>query len=208
MQAFLLDIVDSTNEEAKRLIRRGEVTGAAYVSAREQTAGKGSRGRSWASPKDAGIYLSVIELPRSPGIAPTTTFTLAAGVACAEALRQTAEVDVKLKPVNDLYVDDRKLGGVLTETVIRDGKIDALITGVGINVHRADRAIRSDAVEPICLAEIIPPHQFAQLDLHGMTAVLVTAIHRWNGTVFAGRTDEVCRAWELHKVPGTTIPDS
>ena len=207
MQAFSLDIVDSTNEEAKRLIRRGEVTGTAYVLAREQTAGKGSRGRSWASPKDAGIYLSVVELPRGPGIAPTTTFTLAAGVACAEALRETAQIEVRLKPVNDLYVDGRKLGGILTETVVRSGRVVALITGVGINVHPADRVVASNAAEPICLADIIPPDQFATLDLNVVTAALVARIHHWNATVFSGRVDDVRRSWDIHKLPGSAVPD-
>lgn len=208
MQAFALDTVDSTNEEAKRLIRRGELRESAYIVAREQTNGRGSRGRLWASPRDAGIYVSVVELRRGNGIAPTAVFTLATGVACVEALHQTADVDVQLKPINDLYVDGRKLGGILTETLLRDGKIEALITGVGINVHRVDRDVSANAAEPICLADIVPPHRFAQLDISALTAALVARIHRWNAMVFGKRLDEVRRAWDRHKIPGTTLPKS
>ncbi|MCH7592772.1 MAG: biotin--[acetyl-CoA-carboxylase] ligase [Planctomycetes bacterium] len=208
MQAFALDTVDSTNEEAKRLIRRGELRGSAYVLAREQTSGRGSRGRSWASPRDAGIYLSVVELPDGKAIAPTAVFTLATGVACVEALIETAGAAVQLKPVNDLYVDGRKLGGILTETLLRGGKVEALITGVGINVHRADRDVSAGGAEPICLAEVIPPDRFAQLDISTLTAALVARIHRWNAMVFGKRLDEVRRAWDRHKIPGTVLPKS
>ena len=150
MQAFALDTVDSTNEQAKRLIRGGELREAGYVLAREQTAGKGSRGRFWFSPKDAGIYLSVVEIPRQRHAISTTLFTLAAGVACAEALRRTACIDVRLKPINDLYIDGAKLGGILTETVIRDGSPEAIITGVGINVRRIDRPLSNPTAPPPC----------------------------------------------------------
>ena len=206
MQPFALDTVDSTNEEAKRLIRRGELRESAYIVAREQTAGRGSRGRSWASPRDAGIYLSVVELPRGDGIAPTAVFTLATGVACVEILHETAGAAVQLKPINDLYVEGRKLGGILTETLLQNGKVEALITGVGINVHRADRDVSAGAAKPICLAEIIPPHRFAQLDLSALTAALVARIHRWNATVFSGRAEEVRCEWDRHKIPGTALP--
>lgn len=208
MQAFALDIVDSTNEEAKRLIRRGELRESAYIVAREQTSGRGSRGRLWASPRDAGIYLSVVELPGRNGIAPTAVFTLATGVACVEALLETAGAAVQLKPINDLYVDGRKLGGILTETLLQDGRVGALITGVGINVHRADRDVSAGAAEPICLAEIVPPHRFAQLDIGTLMVALVARIHRWNVMVFGKRLDEVRRAWDRHKIPGTTLPKS
>ena len=70
MQSFHFDTVDSTNEAAKRMIRSGELRQPAYLLALEQTAGRGSRGRRWASPKDAGIYLSVVEFPREPFTAP------------------------------------------------------------------------------------------------------------------------------------------
>lgn len=206
MRAITLDAVDSTNQEAKRLIRTGELREPAYLLAREQTAGRGSRGRSWSSPRDAGIYLSVVEFPSGNGIAPTTLFTLATGVACVEALIEATGVAIKLKPVNDLYVDGRKLGGLLTETVLKRGKVEALIIGVGINVHRAHREVSPEAAEPVCLAEIIPPHRLAQLDLNELTATLVARIRRWNAVVFNGQTSEVRSAWDRHKIPGAVSP--
>jgi BirA family biotin operon repressor/biotin-[acetyl-CoA-carboxylase] ligase len=149
LQVFPYDSVDSTNEVAKRLICEPGFGGPACVIAREQTAGKGTRGRKWASPKDAGIYVSVIEVPDrecgGAGLAQANsfepaTFTQAAGVACVECLRRHFGICVELKPINDLYVNGCKLGGILTEARIEGGKIAALITGIGINDGPPGRA--------------------------------------------------------------------
>ncbi len=206
MQALDFETVDSTNEQAKRLIRAGELRGSGYVLAREQTAGKGSRGRSWLSPKDAGIYLSVVEIPRERNAPATTALTLAAGVACAEALRQTAGIDVQLKPINDLYVYDGKLGGILTETLIRDGAPEAIITGVGINVRRVDRPLPGEAAAPTCLEELMSPPRFDRLDQNLVVATLVARIHHWNHVILSGNADAVRTAWEKYKRPGTAFP--
>jgi BirA family biotin operon repressor/biotin-[acetyl-CoA-carboxylase] ligase len=148
MLAFHLDSVDSTNEEAKRLLLRGEVSSVAYVSAREQTAGRGSRGRTWVSPRDAGVYLSVIQR-FDKGLDPATIsvegFTLAAGVACAELLHEVFDVDVRLKPINDLYVGSAKLGGILVESIVEASLVRALVTGIGLNLRSADRTLSAGA---------------------------------------------------------------
>ncbi len=206
MQSFHFDTVDSTNEAAKRLIHGGELRESAYLLAREQTAGRGSRGRSWASPKNAGIYLSVVEFPREPFTAPTTTFTLAAAVACVEALAESAGLTVRLKPVNDLFAEGGKLGGILTETIIGSGGLEALITGVGINVRRADRPVADGAASPVCIEELLPPERFAELDLDALVASLVTRLHAWNAVVLAGRAAQVEAAWERHKLSGARLP--
>src|SRR3990167_6325862 len=120
-QVFHFDSVDSTNDVAKRLIADGQIHGRAYIVAREQTAGRGQRGRPWLSPRDAGIYLTTVDFPNALPTPVTNLFTLGAGIACIEALRRCTGVDVYLKPINDLYVGHAKLGGILTEAVI-DGK--------------------------------------------------------------------------------------
>ncbi len=196
MRVIHFDSVDSTNEAAKRLIRNGELSEPAYLLAREQTAGKGSRGRAWLSPKDAGIYLTVVELPRGRCHAPTTDFTLAVGVACAEALEEAAGIDVRLKPVNDLYVDGCKLGGILTETMIQNGSVEALIMGVGINVRIADRPVADDAARPVCVEELLPADRFDRFDANTLTALLVVKIRAWTALLTSGETARVKEAWE------------
>ncbi len=182
MQAFYYDMVDSTNEEAGRLLRAGRVGPFAYVVARGQNAGKGTRGRRWSSPPDAGIYLTVIDRP-APSHFELHQFTRAAGVACAQVIERLTGIDVRLKPINDLYAGGRKLGGILTEAVIEQGRIRALMTGVGINVRRAERGIPCDHVQPICIEEMMAADAFSSLNPAEITVALVRKIREWNNLV-------------------------
>jgi len=144
MQSFRYDSVGSTNDVARRLIGSGDVVdGQAYVVARHQTNGRGTYGRVWCSPKDAGIYMSVVHCVALPRVRreQVVAFTMSAGVACVEVIRAMTGVQVYLKPVNDLLVNNRKLGGILIETVLQGETIQAVITGIGINVSIAERPI-------------------------------------------------------------------
>ena len=184
-QAFHFDSVDSTNEAAKRLIQSNAIHGRAYVLAREQTAGRGQRGRLWLSPRDAGIYLTTVDFPNALPTPVTNLFTLGAGIACAEVLRERTGVDVRLKPINDLYVDGRKLGGILTEAILEQSNLRALITGVGINLRRAERILPSDHdhLQPICLEELMPHEPFVAMDVQDLILTLAKRIRHWNSLV-------------------------
>ncbi len=206
MRTIHLDTIDSTNEEAKRRFLAGEITGLTCLSARCQTAGKGTQGRRWSSPEGAGIYLSVIHPGVDNEIPATTLFTLAAGVACAETLKNTTNLDVRLKPVNDLYIDGRKLGGILTETLIQQGKVRALITGVGINVRQRDHELDRDGIQPISLEELLPPHHFERLLADEIIDALAQSIDAWHTKIFQHRITEVESAWKRHQLPDTHLP--
>jgi len=178
MQAFYFDAVDSTNEVARRLLREGRIGDFAYIVAREQSAGRGNRGHTWLSPADAGIYLTVVYRPVQTG-GDLHLFTRAAGVACVETLLEWTGVTVRLRPINDLYVNGRKLGGILTEAVIDGGRASALIIGVGVNLRRAERPLPADHVRPVCLEELMPDDAFAALDARRLTVALAQKIkHR------------------------------
>jgi BirA family biotin operon repressor/biotin-[acetyl-CoA-carboxylase] ligase len=205
MQVFSYDTVDSTNEAAKRLVAEGKIQGPAYVLAREQTAGRGTQGRLWVSPKDAGIYLSVVICEPGTAIRSTTMFSLAAGVACAEALADVAGVVVQLKPVNDLLAAGRKLGGILTEALIRGPTAHAVVTGVGINVRRVRRVLPSGQIRPTCLEDLMSSDRFTRLDTAALVEAVVGRIRSWNAHVICGDTECVRREWERHKVPGTVF---
>jgi biotin-[acetyl-CoA-carboxylase] ligase BirA-like protein len=207
MQAFHVDTVDSTNEEAKRLWRCGRVERAGYVFARRQTAGKGSYGRSWISPEDAGIYLSVIESAPHDNAPPDTLFTLSAGVACADFVREATQLDVRLKPINDLYVDERKLGGILVESLLEAGRIEAVITGIGINTHVADRMVRRGGVDPVCLQEIMLPAEFEAMRFDAWVAPLARAILHWNQRCWKAEGDEIRCRWRELCIADATLPD-
>lgn len=200
MKTYHFDTIDSTNEQAKRLVRDGTLREPALLIAAEQTAGRGRRGKPWLSPRNAGLYLTVVEQPTGCAVAPTTALTLAAGIACVETLADNAAVQARLKPINDVYVDGRKLGGILTESILEDGHVAAVITGVGINTRRADRSLPQGSPAAICLEELLPPDRFDRLDLNALVAALVVRIRLWNRAVFDGHTDQVREHWESHAI--------
>jgi BirA family biotin operon repressor/biotin-[acetyl-CoA-carboxylase] ligase len=131
-----VDTVDSTNEELRRRAAAGARAGT-VVMARAQTAGRGRRGRSWHSPRDAGLYLSLLLRPTGP-VRSLTRWTLVGAVAAAEACREEARVAVTIDWPNDLLYRGRKLGGVLVELRTGGASASELILGIGLNVaHRA-----------------------------------------------------------------------
>lgn len=199
LQVFRFDSVDSTNEAAKRLIHEGKLTGRGYVLAREQTAGRGQRGRSWSSPRDAGIFLSVVDRPERAA-SDLTLYTLAAGVACVEAIRDVTGLNVQLKPVNDLYAEGCKLGGILTEAVIEQGRMQALITGIGINLRRTEHGLTDSRATPISLQELLPVSAFGYLDAQGLARSVVRGALDWNAMAAedAGRAVRV--AWGRYRM--------
>lgn len=206
MQAFHLDSVDSTNEEAKRLILAGRITGPAYILAREQTAGKGNHGRFWHSPKDAGVYVSVVDFAPTGAPPASALFTLAAGVACANVLREPTALEVRLKPINDLYLEGRKLGGILVESMVEVGTLRAVVTGVGINTHRADRPLPDSRVPAISLEDVMSASEFAGLDFRTIVANLVRAISSWNATCWTNQPERVRASWLRLALPGARCP--
>jgi BirA family biotin operon repressor/biotin-[acetyl-CoA-carboxylase] ligase len=166
MQWFTYDTVDSTNEEAKRLFQQRAIREPlAVVVTESQTAGKGTQGRSWVSPPGAGLYFSIVHKPtwQRQHIPMTSDFTMAAGIACAETLKSYCCVNVRLKPINDLYLSGGKLGGILTESLIQQESIQCLITGIGINVREVDRPLADKRHTPSSLESALPVENFEAL---------------------------------------------
>jgi BirA family transcriptional regulator, biotin operon repressor / biotin---[acetyl-CoA-carboxylase] ligase len=127
------DSLPSTNTEAARQATLGAPEGLCVV-AREQTAGRGRRERSWVSPKDAGLYLSVILRPTLEARL-WPLITLAAALAVRDALGEACGLEADIKWPNDLLAGGRKLCGILAETA--DGSRGrAVILGVGVNLRR------------------------------------------------------------------------
>lgn len=126
------DSIDSTNLEAMRQAKAGAPEGLCIV-AREQTRGRGRLDRSWQSPKDAGLYFSIVLRPQLE-MSAWPLLTLMAALAVSDALRKTCDLRADIKWPNDLCVRDRKLCGILAETV--DTEIGpAAIIGIGINLN-------------------------------------------------------------------------
>jgi BirA family transcriptional regulator, biotin operon repressor / biotin---[acetyl-CoA-carboxylase] ligase len=125
-------VLESTSSFALDLARQGAAHGTT-VHADQQSSGRGRAGRQFASPP-GGLYFSVILRPALE-MADFPLLTLAAGVGLAAGLRQTTGVQAQLKWPNDLYLAERKLGGILTESgPLQGGLPSSVVVGVGLNV--------------------------------------------------------------------------
>ena len=136
MPIFTYDMVDSTNNAAKRYFLDGGILPALFI-ADGQTAGRGRNGRSFFSPSGAGLYMS-LALPINTSPDKAISFTAIAAVAVCKAIEQLTDIRPAIKWVNDIYVSERKVCGILVEAMPdKDGNMAAVI-GIGINVLGVD----------------------------------------------------------------------
>ena len=127
--------ITSTNTVLKALAAEGAPTGLTLVAG-EQTAGRGRMGRSFFSPADSGLYLSLLLRPDMSAME-ATRLTACAAVAVAETIEELSGHPAQIKWVNDIFVDDRKVCGILTEASIdcENGMMRYVIIGLGVNTH-------------------------------------------------------------------------
>lgn len=127
--------LSSTNDVAKELALRGEEEGT-VILAEEQTAGRGTKGRSWYSARSLGLYASIILRPTRADL---SLLPLAMGLACREALNEAFNLGVVSKWPNDLILHKRKLGGLLLESSYAGRLPSFAIFGLGLNLnHEVD----------------------------------------------------------------------
>lgn len=123
----------STNETATRLAQADAPEGA-LVTAEEQTRGRGRQGRSWHSPPGVGLWMSLILRPQfEPG--KSTCIPLLGALAIAEGIQRVTGKKPELKWPNDVYLDGRKMAGVLGESAVEGNRVRFAVLGMGINVN-------------------------------------------------------------------------
>ena len=165
---IVLDETDSTNDEAARQFAAGRTTPFAVI-ARCQTCGRGRLGRAWHSETNGNLYVSVAFRPQ---VAPErmATFTLWMGLNLCELLANFAKVAPGLKWPNDILLDGRKAGGILTEARIDADQIRDLIFGLGLNINGPASGWPAElARRAISLSEITG----APLDFNRLTAAIL-----------------------------------
>lgn len=159
---IVLDRVDSTNEEAKRLAAGGAEDGT-VVWAKQQTAGKGRRGRDWVSPP-GNLYCSLLLRPRyPPAVAMQLGFVAANGLAEAVAAALPPGTFVTCKWPNDVLVEGRKVAGILLESAVSGGNLlDWLVVGFGLNIahHPSDArfpatSLRTEGAEDVTVSRML-----------------------------------------------------
>lgn len=140
IKVIYYDEIDSTNDEARRLDM--EDYGAVLVIAGSQSAGRGRRGRRFYSPKHSGIYMSLVLRQELENV-PTTNITGICAVAVANAIDRVffkGDSVTRIKWVNDIFLEERKVAGILTEQYIamEDREDNRIIIGMGINISKPE----------------------------------------------------------------------
>jgi BirA family transcriptional regulator, biotin operon repressor / biotin---[acetyl-CoA-carboxylase] ligase len=186
----------STNDVAAELAAAGAHEGT-WVIADEQTAGRGRRGRAWASPPGAGLYLSIVFRPQPVQHADATSLlTLMAGVAAVRGVRAASGLEPTLKWPNDLVIESagtrkfRKLAGILAEASATGGDLQFIILGIGINLTPAayppDVAMRATSIE----GELGRPADRALVLVE-----ILAALAEGRRQLIAGQANDVLDAW-------------
>lgn len=138
---FALDVrqtVTSTNTLAKEMAAKGAKEGTVII-AREQTEGRGRMGRNFYSPSSSGIYFTLILRPKL-NLEDSLLITTATAVAVAKAIDAIAKVNASIKWVNDIFVGEKKVCGILTEASLNfeSGGLEYAVVGIGINIGTKD----------------------------------------------------------------------
>lgn len=125
--------IDSTNTQAKKLALEGTPHGT-IILAEEQSAGRGRYGKSFFSPRGAGLYMSLVLKPERD-MSDTQMITVAAAVAVCRAIERLTDKKPQIKWVNDIFLNGKKICGILSEAVtdFESGSIESVVVGIGVD---------------------------------------------------------------------------
>lgn len=179
--------IDSTNTEACRILDAVSSVPGGFkalhkkvIYASYQSAGRGRMGRQFFSPK-TGVYLSLIYCPEQTENFDPALYTAAAAVAVSRAIKHLYGKDSLIKWVNDVYVNGKKVCGILTEGKIdiSSGKIGAIVVGIGVNIFTPEKdfpeEIRQRAGSVLESADV---HNVETPDIHQFVDYLVEEMCR------------------------------
>lgn len=179
----------STNDVARELAEEGAPEGT-LVMAESQTRGRGRLGKTWHSPPGTGLYFSIILRPQlNPSDLPK--ITLLAGIAMAEAIEETTGLHPLIKWPNDLLLENKKAGGILTEHY---GHISSpyIILGIGINVYTCREDFPPELQETATSLALVGGQNLSRLKL--MQAA-VTYLGKWYELFKKGTFKPILDAW-------------
>ncbi|MDD3088287.1 MAG: biotin--[acetyl-CoA-carboxylase] ligase [Candidatus Omnitrophica bacterium] len=137
------DSLSSTMDMATQLALKGADEGTVVLS-ETQVKGRGRLGRIWNSPKYKGLYFSLILRPKI-SLNKASLITLLAGVGICEAIKESTREEPKIKWPNDIVLNDKKLGGILTEIKAEVDEVDFIVIGVGLNINNDKKSLISGA---------------------------------------------------------------
>jgi len=134
----IYNILDSTNKEAHRLLAEGRVENGLTLLARHQTDGRGQLGRTWISEPDTHLAMTIIHQPARMSPSELPTLGMKVSLAIVKALK---DLDPQINPLikwpNDIYVDGKKLSGILIENSLSGSSVQHSIIGIGMNINES-----------------------------------------------------------------------
>ena len=135
----IYNCIESTNKTAKEMAVSGCPNGTVVV-ADSQTAGRGRFGRKFYSPSGSGLYISIVLRADKVPLSDVVMITSAAAVIVSKVIEECTGVKCGIKWVNDLYINDKKVCGILTEGVtdFESGHIEWVVVGIGVNIDTRD----------------------------------------------------------------------
>ena len=186
---YYVPAIDSTNDRLKQLARQGVPHGTVLLAG-YQTAGHGRLGRSFHSPADAGIYMSILLRPDClPG--ELMHLTCAAAVAMCDAVEQSCGFRPRIKWTNDLVSGRSKLGGILTELAFTSaGKVDYAIIGIGMNCCQSSDDFPSDIRD---IAASLSMVTGKRTDRAAVAAAMIDALWRMDAQLLTNRQEILAR---------------
>ncbi|MBR2766050.1 MAG: biotin--[Blautia sp.] len=135
----VFDMISSTNQIAFNEAAQGKLPHGSVILARGQSEGRGRKGKSFYSPRDCGLYMSVILRPRTT-LSRSLRITALSAVAVRRAVRRICGKELDIKWVNDLFLDGKKVCGILTEAAadMESGGLSYAVVGIGLNLFPSD----------------------------------------------------------------------
>jgi BirA family biotin operon repressor/biotin-[acetyl-CoA-carboxylase] ligase len=229
----ILDNVDSTNNYAMAKVHEGLANHGDGWYAKSQTSGKGQRGKNWEAASDQNIILSIVIKPALCFRLKPFCFSAYIALCCSQFLEKISNCKVYIKWPNDLYMNDRKAGGILIENQFSGTEWKWAIVGVGINVNedqitqKVSRAIAlkeivGHSLNPLALSQLLHQEMLQGLsavteaNVHELIAAYNTRLYKKNeivklrqgNAVFSTTIKEVADTGELitHDVMERTLP--
>ena len=148
LPVFIYKSIDSTSNEAKRIMLNTHHKEPFLVMAEEQTNGRGQPGRRFYSPPQTGLYMSLVATPRTD-LGATQMAIISASVAVCRAIEDLANKYPSIKWPNDIILGERKIGGILTEGDFVSTVVQSLVIGIGVNIktpiHEFPEVLRNKA---------------------------------------------------------------
>ena len=180
---------DSTNNQLKELAKQGAPHGTVLIAGC-QTGGRGRLGRSFSSPENMGIYLSILLrpecLPRE-----LMLLTCSVGIAMCDAIEVNTGLRPKIKWINDLVWEKKKIGGILVELGLRcDGYTDYAIAGIGINCRQKQVDFPTELQDKATSLEAVTGHSVNMAELTAEMAVMLWKMSR---ELLDGKREMLCR---------------